>query len=82
MFTQFVPYSLKVTEGETGEGIWPPINYLFFISTSLIYRENQQVRQGIVINRYGREKEKDLEGVLGPGDEWSVGMPSLRLLTV
>ena len=48
LFTQFVPYSLKITKGETGEEIWPPVNYLFFISTSLIYRENQQVRQGIV----------------------------------
>ena len=35
-----------------------------------------------MIKRYGRENKKDLEGVLGPGDEWSVGMPSLRLLAV
>ena len=34
---------------------------------------DQKIRKG---------KKKDLEGVLGPGDEWSVGMPRLRLLAV
>ena len=45
LLTQFVH---EITEGEAREEIWSSVNYLFFISTSLIYRENQQVRQGIV----------------------------------
>ena len=45
LLTQFVR---EVTEGEAREKIWSSINYLFFISTSLIYGKNQQVRQGIV----------------------------------
>lgn len=51
---------LKITEGETGEEIWPPVNYLFFISTSLIYRENQQVRQGIVRDQKLRKGKKKI----------------------
>ena len=33
LFTQFV---LETTEGGTGEEIWLSVNYLFFISTSLV----------------------------------------------
>ena len=32
-----------ITEGEAKEEIWSSVNYLFFISTSLIYRKNRQV---------------------------------------
>ena len=38
----------EVTEGKAREETWSSVNYLFFISTSLIYGRNQQVRQGIV----------------------------------
>ena len=30
----------EITEGEAEEEIWSSVNYLFFISTSLIYRKN------------------------------------------
>ena len=56
LFTQFVP---KITEGEAGEETWSSVKHLFFSSTSLIYRKNQQDKQGIVCS-------KDLKGVLGP----------------
>lgn len=36
------------TSREARQETWPPANYLFFISTSLIYRNDQQVRQSIV----------------------------------
>ena len=55
LFTQFGP---KITEGEAGEEIWLSVKYLFFNSTSLIYRKHQQDRQGIMCS-------KDLKGVLG-----------------
>ena len=55
LVTQFVH---QITEGEAREEIWLSVDYLFFISTSLIYRKNRQVRQGIVWL-------KDLKGVLG-----------------
>ena len=42
LFTQFIH---KITEEETGEKVWLSVNYLFFISISLIYWRNQQVRQ-------------------------------------
>lgn len=44
----FPPFVREITEGEAGEEIWSPGNYLFFFSTSLICGKNQQVRQGIV----------------------------------
>ena len=56
LFTQFV---LEVTEGEAREDIWSSVNYLFFLSTSLLYGENQKVRQGIVWS-------KDVKVVLDP----------------
>ena len=37
----------EVTEGEAREETLSSVNYLFFIS-ALIYRKNQQVRQGIL----------------------------------
>lgn len=37
----------EITEGEARGEIWSPVNHLFFIFTSLIYRRSQQVRQGI-----------------------------------
>ena len=45
LFTQSVH---EMTEGEAGEGeageeIWSSVNYLFFISTSLVYGKNQQL---------------------------------------
>jgi len=55
LFTQFV---CEITEGKAGQEIWSPIRYLFFMS-SLIYRKDRQIRQGIVCS-------KDLKGVLGP----------------
>ena len=48
----------KITAGEAGEEIWSSVKYLFFSSTSLIYRKHQQDRQGIMCS-------KDLKGVLG-----------------
>ena len=54
----FPPFVHEITEGEAGEEIWSPGNYLFFISTSLICGKNQQVRQGILW-------PQDLKGVLG-----------------
>ena len=45
LFIQFVH---QITEVEAREEIWLSVNYLFFISTSLIYGKNQQARQGIV----------------------------------
>ena len=45
----------ETTEGAAREEIWPSVNYLFFISTSLMYRKNPKVRQSIV---------KDLKSVL------------------
>ena len=38
----------QIAEGKDREEIWLSISYLFFISTSLIYGKNQQVRQGVV----------------------------------
>ena len=43
--TQFVR---EITEGEAGEESRSSVSYLFFISTSLIYRGKQHVKQGIV----------------------------------
>ena len=54
LFTQCV----QTTGGEAREEIWSPVNYLFFMSTALIYGKNQQVRQGIV-------RLKDLKSMLG-----------------
>ena len=45
LFTQSVH---EITEGKAREEIWSSVNYLFFISTSLIYGKNQEFRQGIV----------------------------------
>lgn len=45
LFTQFV---CKITKRESEEEVWSSVNYLFFIPTSLIYRKQQHVRQGIV----------------------------------
>ena len=55
VWSQFV---WEITEGDATEKIWSSVNYLFFISTSLIYGKNQQIGQGIVWS-------KDLKGVLG-----------------
>ena len=55
LFTWLV---FEITEGEAGEEIWSSVNYLFFISTSLIHRKNLPVRPGVVWL-------KDLKGVLG-----------------
>lgn len=55
LFTQSVH---EMTEGEAGEGeageeIWSSVNYLFFISTSSIYRRNQHIRgRYYVIKRF------------------------------
>ena len=32
----FTPFVHKMTEGEAGESVWSSVNYLFFISISLI----------------------------------------------
>ena len=52
LFTQFVRmvffFFHEVTEGKAREETWSSVNYLFFISTSLIYGENQKVKQGIM----------------------------------
>ena len=45
LFTQSVH---EMTEGEAREEIWSSVNYLFFISTSLIYRRSQHIRQGVM----------------------------------
>ena len=45
LFTRFVP---EITEGEVKEESWSSVNYWFFISPSLIYGKNWQVRQGVV----------------------------------
>lgn len=45
--------------GETRKEIWSSVHYLFFLSTSLIYRKSRQVRQDIVWL-------KDLPWVLRP----------------
>ena len=55
LFTQFIS---EITKGEAKEETWSSVNYLFFISTSLIYGKNQKIRQGIVWL-------KDLKSVLG-----------------
>ena len=60
LFTQFIH---EITEGEAREEIWSFVNDLLFISTSLIYEKNQQVRWSIVWS-------KDLKGGLSP---WSSG---------
>ena len=39
LFTQFIH---QITEVEAREEIWLSVNYLFFISTSLIYGKNWQ----------------------------------------
>ena len=44
LFTQFVH---EITKGKAKEEMWSSVTYLFFMSTSLIDRKNQQVRQGI-----------------------------------
>ena len=54
-FTLFVH---EITEGEARKAFWSSVSYLFFISTSLIYRKNQLIRQSIVWS-------KDLKDVLG-----------------
>ena len=51
----FIQLGHEITAWETREKIW---SYLFFNSTSLIYRKHQQDRQGIMCS-------KDLKGVLG-----------------
>ena len=51
-------FTLLIHKRVTGEKAWSSVNYLFFISGSLTYGENQQVRQGFVWT-------KDLKGVLG-----------------
>ena len=56
LFTQFVR---EITEGAAREEIQSSVNYLFFISTSLIYGRSQEIRQDIVWL-------KDLKGVLWP----------------
>ena len=43
LFTQCV----QTTEGEAREEIWSPVNYLFFMSTALIYGKNQQIRETV-----------------------------------
>ena len=45
LFTQFVQ---EITEREGRKEVWSSVNFLFFISTTLIYGKNRQVRQGIV----------------------------------
>ena len=45
LITQFV---WEIVEGEAREQIWSSVNYLFFISTSLIHRKNQPVRPGVM----------------------------------
>ena len=45
LFTQLVH---EITEGEAREEIWSFVNYLFFMSTSLIFGKKQQIRQGIM----------------------------------
>ena len=55
LITQFVQ---EITEGEAKGETWSSVNYLFFISISLIQGKNQQVRPGI-------EWSKDLKDVLG-----------------
>lgn len=64
LFTQFVH---EITDGKEN---WSFVNYLLFISTCFIFRNNQQ--QGI-------EWSKDLKGVLGPemGRAWAV--PDLKV---
>ena len=57
-YSQFGHKVCEITEGEAREEIWLSVSYWFFISTSLIYRKNQQVRQNIMwLN--------DLKSVLG-----------------
>ena len=45
LLSQFVQ---EITEGEAEEETWPSVNYLFFTSTSLIYRTSRQIRKGSV----------------------------------
>lgn len=59
-----------MTEGEAEEETWPSVN-LFFVS-SLIYRRNQQIREGVVCSI-------DLKAEQGPHE--SLGAPGLRLVT-
>lgn len=54
LLTRFVH---EITEGEAGEEVWPSVNDLLLVSTSLIYGKNQVLR-GIV--------STDLKVVLGP----------------
>ena len=71
LFTQFAG---EINDAEAREEIWSSVNYLFFISTSLIYGKNQWIRQGIVWS-------KDLKGVLGPEMSRAWGAPGVRLVT-
>lgn len=56
LVTQFLH---EITGGEARKEIWSSVHYLFFLSTSLIYRKSWQVRQSIVWL-------KDLQCVLRP----------------
>ena len=42
MLMQFIH---EITKGEAKEDNWSSANYLVLISTSLIYRKNQQIRE-------------------------------------
>ena len=42
IFAQFV---CEITKGEAREDIWSSLHYLLFISTSLMYRKGQQIKQ-------------------------------------
>ena len=44
----FTPLVREINEEEAGKIIWSSVNYLFLISTSLIYGKNQDISQGIV----------------------------------
>lgn len=59
LFTQFVH---KITEGTAREEIWSSVNYVVFISVSLIYRKNQQVRQVLCDQRFGKCAGPEMSG--------------------
>ena len=49
---------MRLLKAKLANRIWSSVNYLLFISTSLIYGKNQQFKQSIVWS-------EDLKGVLG-----------------
>ena len=62
----------EIIEGEAKEEIWSSVNYLVFISASLVYGKKRQIRQGIVWL-------KNLKGVFGLEMSRAWEVPGLKV---